>query len=224
MGLWEREADEALVAMVSEQPTDGWVIDMGPGTGLLLTLLAERFSHSRVRASDTSSAMLRACRQRLDARVPGWRGRVHLVREKALQLGVPDESSNLVFASFLLDILPASDIARALGEIRRVLRPGGAGYLAVLDARNDLRDASRGRVERRWLAVWRAVYAWLYQSPAVRALSRRLFRYTSHCHPIDLPPLVSQAEGLAVAQTRVSRIAILGLPALPVRLVKVVRS
>ncbi len=110
--------EEALGALAPE----GWtVVDAGCGDGYLTELLAARFAN--VIAVDHAPERLAAARERLKGRPVDFRlGEVDA-------LPVAAASVDAVFLGLVLHHVP--ELAPALREARRVLRPGGR--LVVLD-------------------------------------------------------------------------------------------
>jgi SAM-dependent methyltransferase len=111
--------DAALAASV--EPA---LLDVGTGTGSLAIAALERWPALRVVGVDPSTGMLdlarQAARDRLAADLErrydtaiGW----------ADELPFPDASFDLAASSFVLQLVPRR--GAALGEIRRILRPGG---------------------------------------------------------------------------------------------------
>lgn len=79
----------------------------------------------------------------------------------------PDDSFDLIFVSFLLDLLPQEDIPVALAEIKRTLKPDGR-FIVV-----SMTKKGRGLYRAaRWLYEW-MYYKW----PTV-------FGYRTSCRPI----------------------------------------
>ena len=101
---------------------DETVLDIGTGTGQYLAPLRERVPHGRIIAGDLSWGMLR------DLRVKGLPGGAWLLNADAEGLPLADASCDVILASYVMFFIP--DIPRALAEMHRVLRPGGA-LLAV---------------------------------------------------------------------------------------------
>ncbi len=118
------------------------VLEIGIGTGGLLTELAERAS--QLIGVDHSPAMLEEARRRLtDKGVSG----VELRLGEMSHLPLPDASVGCVVANMVLH--HAADPAAVLTEIRRVLTPGGILLLADL-ARHE-REAAREQLADQWL-------------------------------------------------------------------------
>lgn len=92
------------------------VLDLGAGRGAITRALLDTGAAAEIVAGDVSPGMVR----RLAAlRLPGVRTRVL----DAQALDLPDASFDVVFAGFVLSILP--DPEAAIAEVARVLRPGG---------------------------------------------------------------------------------------------------
>lgn len=122
---------------------DGVVLEVGVGSGLNLPLYERA---RRVIGIDPLPAMLTRARARAaDADVP-----VELVLGAAESLPLPDGSVDTVVASHVL--CSVRDVAAALAEARRVLRP--AGTLAFYEhvRHHDARIAAR---QARWSPTWR---------------------------------------------------------------------
>jgi ubiquinone/menaquinone biosynthesis C-methylase UbiE len=112
----ERGAVRRGLAMLA--PQDGKrVLDVGTGTGEVLRQLARHPARLQATGVDQSAAML--------ARVPnlpaGWSVRV----ADARSLPFPDGAFDAVTAAYLLHVLPDTDLSGVVGELLRVLRPGG---------------------------------------------------------------------------------------------------
>jgi ubiquinone/menaquinone biosynthesis C-methylase UbiE len=173
--LWlERRALRAALALAAPGPDDR-VLDLGTGTGALLRGLAERPDHPRqVTGVDASAAML----ARVPALPEGW----SLREADARQLPVADGVLDVVTCAYLIHLLEPEDRRAVLGEIARVLIPGGRVVLVSL-------LAPRGWLGRTLLA------------PAQNALGRALGRESGWC---ALDPRSELADaGLQMRRTTV---------------------
>lgn len=110
----------------------GRVVDLGCGPGFCTFDLSRLVgSQGRVFAVDSSPRFASLMEMKIEAHEPA---NVSFRRADATDTGLDDGSADFVFARWLFCFL--KDPAAALGEIRRVLRPGGR--LIVLDYFNYL--------------------------------------------------------------------------------------
>lgn len=100
------------------------VVDVGVGTGNLAFAALARWPHVRVTGIDASREMVRAVDALADDRLTGAdRARFETRIAFAAELPFDDASVDLAISSFVLQLVP--NRAKALREIRRILRPGG---------------------------------------------------------------------------------------------------
>jgi len=111
---WRRAMVDALAPRSGER-----VLDVATGTGLVAAELSGRANCSIV-AVDQSPAMLAAARARFATR-PG--SQVELLQAEAERLPFEDESFDVVSFTYLLRYV--DDPPATMGELARVLRPGG---------------------------------------------------------------------------------------------------
>ncbi len=164
----EQEARELGIRLLA--PAGGErVLEIGFGTGHAVVEIAQRLSGGRVSAIDVSPGMLAIAEKRVRAAGVG-------VQVGELRLGdakdLPYETGSFdaAFSSFTLELFSEAEIPRVLGEISRVLRPGGR--LCVVAMYDD------GR-----------------KTPMVE-LYRFLHRHFPHiidCQPIDAPACLERA-------------------------------
>lgn len=117
---WRRHA----VRQAQVKPTDT-VLDVACGTGDLTEAMAAAGAKEVV-GLDYTPAMLDVARARLVARKDKgkqWGGRIRYMQGDAQAL--PFENSSVDVVSIAFGIRNVGDPARAIGEFRRVLRPGG---------------------------------------------------------------------------------------------------
>jgi malonyl-CoA O-methyltransferase len=115
----EREACERLLERVTFQRVEpDCVLDLGCGTGGGAEALRTRFRKARVVALDSAAAMLSEAGER--SRLMRRFGRV---QGDLNALPFPRHSADLVFSNLALPWL--AEPPRFLGEVLRVLRPGG---------------------------------------------------------------------------------------------------
>lgn len=152
----QRVTATSLAALVDDTLPPGPAVDLGCGTAPLARRLAAG-GERRWLALDLAPAMLREARAR--GRLDGW----WLACADFAALPLATASLALVWSSFALQWAPSP--AAALGEIGRVLRPGGRALLAlpVAGSLRELKEAwaevDDGRhvnalaAERDWLAA-----------------------------------------------------------------------
>ncbi|MDP9358976.1 MAG: methyltransferase domain-containing protein [Chloroflexota bacterium] len=124
--VFYRPVSEALLAEAGVRPGTR-LLDVGTGTGIPALLAAEAVDPGgAVVATDPSAGLLVAAEA--NARAAGL-GNVSFRRAAAEALPFPDGSFDAAVSQF--GLMFVADLLRALGEIRRVLRPGGsAAFLA----------------------------------------------------------------------------------------------
>jgi malonyl-CoA O-methyltransferase len=123
----EYEATAVLQSRVNDELLDrvnffnldpAVVLDLGAGTGRGSRALAQRFPSAQVVAVDIAPGMLREARHKV-----GPDAKFERVCGDAFRLPLRDASVDLVFSNLLLQW--CDDLGRALGEVRRVLKPSG---------------------------------------------------------------------------------------------------
>ncbi len=133
-GRWKRQLDpaqELLLRMARLAPGEE-VLDIACGTGLVTFPAARSVGpRGRVLGTDISQGMIDE-----GARLAGEAGatNVEFARMDAEVLEVPDRSFDAALCALGLMYVPDPD--RALGEMLRVLRPGGRAVAAVWGARS----------------------------------------------------------------------------------------
>lgn len=121
------------------------ILEVATGTGAQLVELARRNPSGRTQGVELAPGMLAATRERLAKQ---GMDRVEVQEGSALELPFDEGSFDLVVNGYMLDLLAHDDIPRALGEFKRVLRPGGRLILSNMT----LGERPRHR-------VWDALYA-----------------------------------------------------------------
>lgn len=131
----------------------GQVLEIGCGSGAMAAELLRRFPDVRLTATDYDESMVQAAQRRLAP----FGGRAEVRRADATALPFPDESFDATLSFIMLHHV--LDWERALGELVRVLRPGGQllgydlmgdGGGRVLHGRgDDVRLMRRAELERR---------------------------------------------------------------------------
>ena len=122
---WKRELVSAVTDVLPAQ--GGSILDLCCGTGDITLRLAREHSDAQVTGLDFSQGMLDVARQHVAAAALS---NVDLVEGDAMHLDYPDSSFDAAVISFGLRNTP--DYAQVVGEMTRVVRPGG--LVACLDA------------------------------------------------------------------------------------------
>ena len=105
------------------------VLEIGCGTGNLLTALGRRgLDIEAVGVDPDPAALRRARRKAVRRKLP-----IRYERGFAGALPLPDAGFDRVLSSFMLHHLEGEERLRALREVRRVLRPGGQVHIVDVD-------------------------------------------------------------------------------------------
>ena len=125
---------QALMAAIAPK-TDPLILDVATGTGRVPLLMASNAGfHGHVAGIDASMRMLSVARSKLAAQ--GFDGFITLLRSDASQLPFPAEHFDIATCLEALEFMP--DQAAVLGEIARVLKPGGVLLTTI-------------RIDTRWM-------------------------------------------------------------------------
>ncbi|MGH2516918.1 MAG: class I SAM-dependent methyltransferase [Ktedonobacterales bacterium] len=181
----ERAPNRWALARLAVQPGER-VLEAGVGTGAVFVELARAaaptarpIGEPNVSGLDASPEMLAVTRERIYA--AHLDGVTDVRRGDVRALPYADDSFDVVFCSYMLDLLPSSAIAVALAELRRVLRPGGRLALVALSPGNTP-----------FARAFTAAYETLY---------RRRPNWLAGCRPIELAAYVT-AAGFTIAARR----------------------
>jgi SAM-dependent methyltransferase len=120
MNRFNRGMHAAVADALAPRAADR-LLEIGFGGGTLLEELLRRAPHGRVTGLELSSTMLDRARRRLRGYVDT--GRLELHEGTVERLPFPDDSFDGVVSANTIYFWP--DPARGLGELRRVLGPGG---------------------------------------------------------------------------------------------------
>lgn len=117
---WRRKTAVKVKKLAPER-----ILDVAAGTGDLTIAMAGRIPGAKVTGGDISEGMLRIGRQKAEA--GGLAGRVEFVRADAEALPFADGGFDIVTAAF--GVRNFQDIPAGLGEMHRVLKPGGQVFI-----------------------------------------------------------------------------------------------
>ncbi len=174
----------AGLRMLNAQPGES-VLEIGFGTGECLLSLARSVGETgAVFGVDLSDGMAAVARRKL--RAADFLLRAHLFCGDAAHLSARTHAFDAVFISFTLELFDTPEIPRVLGEVRRVLKPGGR--LAVVSLAKGARASAMVRL-----------YEWAH----------RKFPAWVDCRPIFVRAAVERA-GFRVTQT--TPMTMFGLP------------
>ncbi len=111
-----------LTAALVPPITQGVALDVGAGTADLALLIEPRMGEKgRVIASDLNHAMLAEGLKKVDRK--GLAGKITCLQANAEHLGFADDTFDAVTTGFCMRNV--GNLAQAVAEIRRVLKPGG---------------------------------------------------------------------------------------------------
>jgi ubiquinone/menaquinone biosynthesis C-methylase UbiE len=128
MGRWSRRLATRFLDFVGA--TDGAVIDVGCGTGSLTAALLERPGVRSVHGIDVAPAYVGAAQKRLA------NPRAAFEVGDACAIASPDKSFDVALSLLVLQFVPQAE--RAIAEMRRVTRAGGAVAAATWDQRGGI--------------------------------------------------------------------------------------
>jgi ubiquinone/menaquinone biosynthesis C-methylase UbiE len=202
MGVHERASNRAaLRGPILGQLNS--IADVGSGTGHLLSRLA-RSTHEgqRIAAVDLSRRMLETSKAYL-AKRHQLSSRISFHQADCRELPWPEDAVDLYVSSYLMDLLPESELRDALAEMARVLKPGG--YAILVTMTTELEDIVWLR--RLFYRVMNELYCLGYRAGRWNLVWRFLFvGYAPHCRPIALGRYLRETPGLLPVYTKATRV------------------
>lgn len=130
------------------------VLEVAVGPGVAFVEILRRVGRDAiVHGVDFSPKMLAKAQQR--ARAAGY-ANFRLQQADARQLPFGDDTFDVLFNSYMFDLLPIPDMSQVLGEFHRVLRPGGRLVLVNLSKRDESALTLWERLYRRLPPRWAA--------------------------------------------------------------------
>jgi len=123
LAQWEQEFHAEAVQMANAQKGQR-VLVVACGTGRGMIELAQAVGLTgRVDALDLSEAMIDQARAKSEKL--GLSDHVHFRQGNARVLPYPDETFDVVYNSYMFDLIPLDGFVPILNEMARVLKPGG---------------------------------------------------------------------------------------------------
>lgn len=152
-GIYEDRAVRDLLAQANFQEAQA-VFEFGCGTGrFAATLLTHYLPDSAIYLGcDLSSTMVHLSQARLSRLNLAGRAVVQLT-DGAMPLNVPDASFDCFVSTYVLDLLPETEITRLLAEAHRILMPGGQLCLVSL-------SYGASFFSRLVVSLWTGAHAW----------------------------------------------------------------
>lgn len=119
---------ESLTSALATRPFSS-VVDIGCGTGSLLTMLCQRFPDAEIVGIDADEAALRVAQKKLSAK--GYDASLRMADGRDLPF--PDGSVEAFTSSLFFHHLEDDSKVEVLREVRRCLSPGGTLVVADWD-------------------------------------------------------------------------------------------
>lgn len=138
--LTESRARRRAIELASVRDGES-LLEIAVGTGALFAELVARNPHGRNEGIDLTPEMAQKTRTRVAGRANVRVGDAH-------KLEFDDASFDLVVNGYMFDLLPEDDFPIVLGEMYRVLKPGGRLVLVNMAVSNKKRTAL-------WTAIYR---------------------------------------------------------------------
>lgn len=112
------------------------ILDVGTGTGQVLSLLKQRYKKAHLLALDIAPEMLKKAEKST-----GWFNKPSVMCADAEYLPLKDNSVDMVVSNLMLQW--SADLQKAFSEFKRVLKPGGVLMFSTFgpDTLKELRDS-----------------------------------------------------------------------------------
>ena len=117
----------------------------------------------------------------------GMSNRVHFQPGNARQITYPDETFDILYNSYMFDLIPLDGFAPILTEFERVLKPGGKLVLVNMSKPDSRKTFFETIYEKKWVTTpCRPVLMSSYLEPAGFSDIQRFYR-ANHLRFIPLP-------------------------------------
>ena len=141
------QLDLLISLLEGVRPDDGWMLDLGSGSGQVETLIFERIPHARVVCLDSSQEMLKLASERLSAHAGRYQPILGDMNDlEAVEF--PHTPYSAVFSSQALHEVTHESKQAVYRKVYGLLRPGGAFY--ILDRFETRFGALPEEYERVW--------------------------------------------------------------------------
>ncbi len=125
----QRRYEAPLMERLGGRTEGGHVLEVGCGRGVGTQILFEQFGAARVQAFDLDAAMVERARRRL-ARYPSERLKLDVGDVTAIK--ADDQQFDAVFDFNVIHHVPSWQ--SAIGEVSRVIKPGGRFFFVDMDS------------------------------------------------------------------------------------------
>jgi len=190
MGVFEIKPNLEAIKLADIQPGEK-VLDLAFGTGWVLERLIEKMD-GEIYGIDFSLGMHRVAKERLKR--AGLEKKAFLILGNVLNMPFREDSFDVVFGSFLLDLMKEEDMPLLLQQIKRVLKPSGRCVLTAMTKEG-----------KGFLKATRYLYEIVYPFwPTV-------FGYRPSSRPIYLSQLMEE-NGFEIIEKKITRTKIIPFP------------
>ncbi len=122
------QLDMLISLLEGVRPDDGWMLDLGAGSGRVETLIFERIPHARVVCLDSSEEMRKLASERLSDHEGRYLSLLGDMNDlEAVEF--PHAPYAAVFSSQALHEIPHESKQAIFEKVFELLRPGGAFYI-----------------------------------------------------------------------------------------------
>lgn len=190
MGVFEIKPNLKALELAKIKKSEK-ILDIAFGTGWYLKKIIPLVG-SRIHGIDFSSEMHRVARETLKR--SHREKQAALVQGNVLSMPYKDESFDVAFASFILDLQKIADIPKLLSEIRRILKPKGRMVIVAMTKEG-----------KGLLKAARYFYEWLYDRwPTI-------FGYRVSSRPIYVDDAIKKA-GFLIKKNKLTHIKFFYFP------------